>query len=266
MATKTLWLNIESDKNQPPNILYKYRSYNDNAKRILSNGEIYFATSDELNDPLERFFLFKNGTYHTVTKNDLLNLQTIKQKRLDNGSYLVQLDSANYTKHVSEKIKQREKHGIFSLCDSKLSIPMFAHYADGFKGICIGFDWKNFNLLFAGSHPPQLNIPRRVTYLTNPPEIGGTPDEWLNVFTTKSLDFEWESEWRMFYNKGKLSSVNIRHAIKEIIIGHNISKDHIAEIRKLISDLNGVSLFITEPIIGKFELRVVPFTNENTGK
>lgn len=246
-------------ENLPPDHLYKYRVINSFTELMLENGELYFATSNELNDPFERFFSFKTGASNIVSESELPGLQTKMKIRESDGNFLVGLDSDENTKYMRDKNKQSESYGILSLCESNKSIPMCSHYADGFKGICIGFDWNSFGLTFPGSHPPQKNLPRKISYRDNPPVIHGYAHEWLEVFTTKSQDFSWEKEWRIFYTKGKLVGSNIRGAIKEIILGHNISKENITKIKSLVEDLNGVKLFITKPIVGKYQIEIKPY-------
>ena len=102
---------------------------------------------------------------------------------------------------------------------------MHALYADSFKGLCIGFDWEKFELEFHGTW--VQNRPRKVKYRPNPPLITermGDPDAWLTVFTTKSIDFSSESEWRMFYKEGVWQSNKVKNSIKSITFGHNCIK------------------------------------------
>lgn len=218
-----------------PNILYKYRFFNEEAERILLNGEIYFATTNELNDPCEKFFRFKNGEYI----NDINN-------------QLRYLNPEQLTQHFLDAIRtgKNEPYGILSLCDSKEEIKMYKEYADEFKGLCIGFDWNRFGLMFAGSYPPQVNIPRRVTYqpLIEIETTHVPPETWLEIFTSKIPEYSHEKECRMFYTKGKLISNAIRHAIKEIVFGHHMPQEHILKIKNMIQDLRSVSLFKTKII------------------
>ena len=93
--------------------------------------------------------------------------------------------------------------------------------ADGSKGICIGFEWDHFGLMFDGSYPPQPNMPRKINYVSEPLLIKkfGSPDDWLNVFTTQGNGFACEEEWRMLYIKGQFSSDKVRQAIRSITFG-----------------------------------------------
>lgn len=239
-----------------PPILYKYRELNDFTKALLKNGELYFATTKELNDPFEKFFTFNSGTYHTLTAAEARALGHEPNAR---GTY--KLTAIEYTQYMHNGMTRNERYGILSLCEVNNSLPMYSHYAAGFKGICIGFDWEAFDLYFAGSHPKVKNFPRKVIYQTDPPELDRqTQEEWIRVITTKSEDFVFEREWRMFYDKGVISSEDqpaIRRAIRQITFGHATTEEQRHEVMNLTQDLEDVVYSITKPIIGSYNLEVI---------
>lgn len=260
----------------PPNILYKYREFqstqsdssnNDFLKSLLTEGELYFSTSLELNDQFERFFAWSGKDFHILTEKEInqANLNPLSSTQQSNRSYLVKLTPADCVKYFLFHMKKQEAYGIYCLSKHRDSIPMYSLYADGFKGLCIGFDWKQFDLKFAGSSPPVQNMPRKVSYETEPLKIKGRPDEWLRVFTTKSSHFAWEQEeWRIFYKKGTLRKedinikTNVRNSIREIIFGHEISEENKNKTKEWVKDLRHIKFFITKPVIGKYELQIIP--------
>lgn len=227
---------IEKDRKNIPKILYKYRPFNEFAKRMLSKGEIYFAIINQLKDQNERKFRFTNGAW--VNLNNQPNC----------------LNPEQYTQYILETIRagELEQHGIFSLCESKLEKRMYEEYADNFKGICIGFDWDAFGLFFDGSCPPVRNFPRKVIYqpLVEIQTLHPTPNQYIEIFTSKLPQYSYEKEYRMFYKKGILAMSTIRYAIKEIIFGHNIAPEQMLEIKDWIKDLRNVALYTTR-LVGK---------------
>ena len=64
-------------------------------------------------------------------------------------------------------------------------------------------------------------MPRKINYVSEPLLIKkfGSPDDWLNVFTTQGNGFACEEEWRMLYIKGQFSSDKVRQAIRSITFG-----------------------------------------------
>jgi hypothetical protein len=98
---------------------------------------------------------------------------------------------------------------------------LWSHYADEHRGICILFDLKkllnywNDNYTFLTFHKviysstfPEVNI----KYLGN-----GKLNASLEFLQTKSINWEYEQEYRVFHSQNKLSFP--KEAIKEIIFG-----------------------------------------------
>lgn len=227
-----------------PKILYKYRDLKSgHAEKILSNGEIYFATTDQLADHKEKAsFVLSKGAWVNDKKNSLVYLSPEENK-----NRLMKVVRAG----------QHEPYGILSLCESREELLMHEQYADNFQGICIGFDWGKFNLSFAGSYPPVRNIPRRVIY-QKPIEIDAThitPEQWLEIFCSKLPEYSYEKEYRLFYTKGKHASQLVRQAIKEIIFGYKVSLDEILRVKGLVGDLSGINFFIAQKINNKIQIK-----------
>lgn len=256
--------------NIPP-VLYKYRSIESEfTDRILSDGQIYFCPPEELNDPCEYFFKFKQevgGTYYTNTtyaELDALQITEykIKQKH-QNGSIMIEMTSEQKSIYFYRHLIKHNTRGIFSLCSTNDAFLMYSFYGNGFKGMCIGFEWEKFDLEFDGSYPPQKNLPRQLQYSDAPPLIVGTPDEWLTTFTTKSCQFAFESEWRMFYKKGCLQSDKVKKAIRSITFGHKCLEmpDWNMRLNKIMewtTNLN-IQFFVATPISGEYLINIVPF-------
>ncbi len=247
-----------------PKILYKYRSLNGCTGKftesLLSSGEIYFSISEQLNDPFERYFLINNEEHVKLT---LQEAETHKLVPWKDGIY--KLTPQQYTQYMWQTSRKNEAYGILSLCERNDDILMHCHYADSFKGICIGFEWAEIGMEFAGSYPSQPNIPLKVNYEQKTLEFtdNPTPADWIKIFTTKPAVFSYEKEWRIFYLKGGLASsemrARVRSSIKKIVLGHNISKGDVAKVKTLIHDLSGVELFITKPKADEYLLDIEPY-------
>lgn len=52
---------MKQEKENIPRILYRYRQLNDITERMIKNGEIYFAKTNELADKSEKSFKFTTG-------------------------------------------------------------------------------------------------------------------------------------------------------------------------------------------------------------
>jgi hypothetical protein len=123
---------------------------------------------------------------------------------------------------------------------------MWAHYADSFAGLCIGYDFRKVssNVLFK---KVDYVIKRRVLtledfgYRINQGKLESFKEPidfktFLPLFYTKSSDWEYEKEWRLIYIKDKLAPFYLLPAprIDSITIGPRLSFN----LKRFISDVS----------------------------
>lgn len=240
-----------------PKILYKYRAFDREryTEELLSKGEIYFATAAQLSDDFEYSFTWHKDEFVNLTEDEC---RVFKKPNNGSNNNLTKLTKNEYTEHLINGIKKKSPYGVLSLSESNNNPYMWERYAAGSTGICIGFDWEKFNLIFAGSDPPQKNIPRKISYAENP-IIMSHPNQWLDVFTTKWQAYSFEAEWRMFYASGPHSSLDVRYAIKEIIFGNKITPENEELARSLVSDLKNIQFFHASRRFDQYKYKIVPF-------
>lgn len=181
-----------TSKEKAPEILYKYKPMNQSAKDIIRNGRIYFANPCKLNDPFEYMITFERGDWYTLSENER-KLYGVSEEKSENGPYF--LTPEQRTKRYFYAMKN-DSNGAFCLSAAKDNIYMYCHYADSFKGICIGFNSQIFE-----NHRSL----RKMDYAEEPyvsPETG--QNDWAKMLSTKSLIFKEEQEWRIVDNAGKL--------------------------------------------------------------
>jgi hypothetical protein len=81
--------------------------------------------------------------------------------------------------------------GVFCVTESFSNLLMWAHYANGHRGIAIGF----------GSEQGLFATAQRVTYSDSPPVINRLRDDWALMVDKsmlwKSRAWEYEKEWRV---------------------------------------------------------------------
>ncbi|WP_152547161.1 DUF2971 domain-containing protein [Legionella pneumophila] len=213
--------------------------------------------------------MFAEEDHHILSSEEIKTLNIpdtyIKKRSINGNLYL--LTPEDKTKYFMHSIKKANTRGILSLCASNDIMQMYSYYADGSKGICIGFEWDHFELMFDGSYPPQPNIPIKINYVSEPLLIKrfGSPEGWLKVFTTKGNGFYFEEEWRMFYKRGQFSSEKVRQAIRSITFGPHFfnqkQEDWQQGLEKVINLTNGLNIewYRAEPVLGKYKLEIKPF-------
>ena len=169
---------------------YKFRDLR-NYKYLLDiflNQRLYSASFRILNDNLEGQFL-----YDLSTEIKRFRLNPTKQKHLSVCSF-----SENYKNHL-----------------------MWSHYADGHRGIVIGFQIDQSKYMIDKVNYDGLanfeNLPRRF-------------DEVKSVFLNKINDWKYEEEYRVITEKQDF--INIK--IKEVFFGAETLEEDKIIIKKLI--------------------------------
>jgi Protein of unknown function (DUF2971) len=176
-------------------ILYKYRSLHNfkNFVDILLNGRLYAAPYFELNDPMEGYYLYGSAGEMDLGMRDLLK-------------------------------GEKEKIRILSLSRRPDIELMWAHYADGNKGVAIGVE------IHAEKHtslPVIYDGPLTITagHLTATTAI--------DVLSRKLPAWQYEEEERVFTTQGHFVGASVR----EVIMGSRMSNQDKSLIRNLVGML-----------------------------
>ncbi len=193
-------------KNQNiPKTLFKYRSAGKNESRIFDilEGKLYFSTIEKFNDGFEYFYTYSKERY--------IN---------DDHNQLVRLSPEENVKRFDPIVNSLKKDaGYYCLSENHSDLAMWALYANGHNGVCIGFDWEQ--LKSAG----PWQFPEKIEYLESPIDIDQHPPGigWHKVFTSKHTSFSFEAEWRLRLdqpgNTPKEKQAFIKNSISQIIFG-----------------------------------------------
>lgn len=209
------------------NILYKYRSINDDdrngtgnsfTKNLLTLGELYFSRFSELKDPNEAIFDYSQDVDIAIEANDLDNYPNHKQiEVLPDGRHHILVDGRSAAIHVRKQLDKM--NGILCLTTENMNSLMFDYYANGHTGICIGIEWKRLGLIYKENKQHQQ--PRKIKYCSRPPTV--SPFNGLNfddVYYTKWKEYKHEKEFRLRYTPGLFANTeNVLASIREIIFG-----------------------------------------------
>jgi DUF2971 family protein len=190
------------DTSQLPQSLYYYVNVSDTLRRgwveeILLENKIYFRQREELNDVNElRPSLIFEGTKEQ--KREHVRLLISRQPgRLPPAKRLLQEQRLMRRLEGSTEWVDAILHdllgniGVFCLSDSISDELMWAHYANGSRGVAIEFD--PYSGLFA--------MAQKVHYSNDPPVINRLRDDWNVILQksmfTKRLSWSYEREWRV---------------------------------------------------------------------
>jgi hypothetical protein len=243
--------------NEIPTIVYKYRNWSDRYnKSVLLRNEIFMASAIEFNDPFDcripqNFSLLNVQEKDQYLTDQLIRLYpSVSKRNIDLEKKIHEIekrfaDTETYqVEHDKIEFEYFDKYfGVLSLSARWNSVLMWSHYADKHKGYCIGFYEERLrNSLFptavgTGIVKYQDNFPEikpKVFKYPNDPEI---IHRRFTETLTKSLDWTYEEEYRMFINYFPTipnTEDRIVHfkddIISEVIIGMNMNEPSKEEI------------------------------------
>jgi len=229
------------DNNKNPEILYKYRCWDDDHpydKRVLTHSEIFFSSPANFNDPFDCRI---TPRYDRMSEEDFYRLMEIRLRKAypntndtEVANYIDQ--ERNRGKHKDEKFfaegKKRfeedtcHEAGICSMTLDPENILMWSHYSNAHTGFCIGFDYKLLDdFLFEISSGIELLLDiKKVKYPREYPLLEPKPDESpeiiINVFINKADDWKYEKEYRVIsIGRTNFSIVLNNTIIKSVILG-----------------------------------------------
>ena len=236
-----------------PEILYKYRSWQENEKiqedrkfqkRFLTEKEIFFASSLVLNDPFElkipkRYDLLTEdeilnlACYHIIISEPNLTGEEIVKKAVEAKS---RMDYDKQLQATLDSLKSlKGRHGILSLTLEPMNIIMWTHYANNHQGFCIGYNTDKL-MQFISTQTDKFGI-SPVTYTAQLPVIIPTIraksrlDNIISRVTTKSIEWSYEKEFRIVISEPNKVMQIPSDIVEEIILGCNVSKEVEKEIK-----------------------------------
>jgi len=176
---------------------YKYRGISNlrNLLDIFLNNHLYAATYHQMNDPMEGHYLY---------------------------------GPRNVSPEFRSALKgEKERIGICSLSETSENQLMWAHYAEGHKGIVIGLE------VDSTKYDVRLVQYEGLSYLTN--RLEDQPIEAAISVLSHKLDiWSYEREIRVFVRNSKFVKVNM----KKVIFGSRIDSKDRSFLKKIISKLN----------------------------
>jgi hypothetical protein len=216
-------------------IVYRYRSVNEYLKYGLSEG--FFApTRSKLNDPMDGLYYPKvdgrktkyrtiinylKENYHDLIGERIINVtsnEDVYQLLLEREDIFEKVRS--YQEFNLEKFIQyvSQKFGVVCFSENKENILMWAHYADSFKGVCIGY---------SDVETTESDLRFNIKYTEALDEFDNqwTLDETIkNVFNKKKTAWSYEEETRIVCREGDKEIPN-HYKVTEIVIGVNFFEE-----------------------------------------
>ncbi|MEZ9653099.1 DUF2971 domain-containing protein [Vibrio splendidus] len=222
-----------------PEVLYKYRAFNQFTVMSLINRSVWFSKPTTFNDPFDCQIKFceakpSKDAYLKMIEQARLKLENKIGRNvtlsIPNSAFLGEELSADYMEQISDFREQIEtimsESSVLSLSENNTNTTMWSHYADCHQGICIAYDMSN--LLGTAdttmiTHKVDYVDADKITvnqYAKYAECCCGNDNEEFNsivreMLTTKSKDWEYEHEWRVIGQQlGNLNAgANAVHAV-----------------------------------------------------
>jgi hypothetical protein len=180
-----------------PSYLYRYRPLGDKTKReikALIDGYIYCPAFSDMNDPME-------GSHRISSRFN---------------------DNPNSEKSRIRIQEAFDKMGIASMSEVHDHEPMWAHYADQFKGMCVQY---SLNRLLKGLNK-NIAITRMMYSEKEPVLLNDSStsiDRARLCLSSKTVRWASEREWRIFMEEQGQASYREQKPVTKIFLGSRIS-------------------------------------------
>ena len=237
-----------------PKKLYKYQGTEDFRISTLENNEIYFSSKDKLNDPFDLLPIYYD-------KNEI-------DKLLDNKELnIIEID--NILENAANNM------GILSLSTTPLNMPLWAHYANNHKGICIEYDiesikdkdiyfkYRILKVHYISERIDVTDILKKLfEYIKNNDEYNQLriAQCFYMTMTLKHKDWYYEDEWRIFMpleeccSSKEIGRYKNPLRISTIYVGKDCEENDIEKIKLISQKLKCKVYKMTYPYDNKFSL------------
>lgn len=271
-------------------LLYKYRNCAQRTWELLLNRKLFFATPEQLNDPLDSSIDI-HAEYERATKL-IHELDDHPERR---KSFLIfLLDSQHRFKDpisgkrigLNQALQQFiQSLGILSFSRNATDALLWSHYAEGHGGISLGFDPELFefeNVFLEGdveyaTKPPYVDLFLKMTEeigeFVRPWDQHKYPYEQGDQFYTsqlsrlmranllvKSEKWKYEEEYRMITSRPGLHSFPPM-ALREVVLGTKIRESDRETLSNILRhpDFSHVRLRSVQNVPGTFEFGLIEY-------
>lgn len=196
-----------------PKKFYKYQKYSDLSKQSLAERYLWFSKPEKLNDPFDCSIPYtllepsladcEAAFKHIPWPQEMIGRLTEEYFTDGNPNENMRRTIVDYSAQgIKEALNKFRDYGVACFTQNIKSILMWSHYADGHKGFC---------LEFGSDHLPFSDIKKifkvkytRVYPTLNPVDVilGRILPSKPELLLTKSSQWKYEKEWRLFKVKG----------------------------------------------------------------
>ena len=261
-----------------PKALYRYRALNDYTLSSLRENNVYLARPSELNDVLDgRFYVLPRK----LSAEEEARLQAELQrgnrfarqftKSPDSGEYSygssnTVVDDMGFTDSLFRSLKESVEGpsiecGICCFSETPVSVPMWAHYGDNHRGICI--EYSATDLLFRKLNNKEfslfpVNYLERLVHL-DPMQLLLNEERVIleTIAQYKSPEWSYEMEWRLIGPTGG-HVMETPFTITKVVFGNRVTANSVGRVVSALGIDANVSYYICFVEKEQYGLRIVP--------
>lgn len=228
--------------------LYRYRTINKHLIEAIVNKSLYFARPDELNDPFDCLIDIKMMFQKAIAMTPDEERKKLLSVYLDTEGFF-----ENWRSHIDEV-------GLCCFSEAQNIPLLWAHYADGHKGLCLEYTFSEADFAPDGNGPFATAVMGNVQYVDSPLShflLGGPINELKgsvldhenqeadsfrksllrHYLFSKNPTWSYEKESRFLRTESGVYKPNIdRPLITKICFGLRTPPEEIALITKLAKD------------------------------
>ena len=218
-----------------PRMLYKYRTGEEEyLPSLLIENELYLASRHSFNDPMDVMFHALPSVSDEARKENILRI-VVEQggSPMDYMRMMQTYDSAETEAAAFKKIINHiaDTMGIFSFAETPRNLLMWAHYAHNHEGVCFQYYLPGNFSDFENVTP--VNYSNQVTQV----EPHSREKAMFNAFCSKSIDWQYEEEWRIIKAKHAKKKISIQPgSLIGIIYGARCTKAIQERIKHMINE------------------------------
>lgn len=222
-----------------PERLYKYQPIDKERLETLENEDLYFSTNKGLNDPFDLSpVYYEEDVVVNYIQSKIPHMNNIPKEEI-----IIKINE------VLEGFSEHSK--ILSLTTSIDNMPLWAHYGNNHKGMCISYNIENLDRnsdLYEG----LFKVVYKDKKIEITEELKNTLDYLLEedvkeglllvffTFIIKHKSWNYEDEWRVVLESENAESGKIKNPMKvdAIYLGKDCSEDNVKKVIELSNRIN----------------------------
>jgi hypothetical protein len=141
---------------------------------------------------------------------------------------------------ASDNVKEfSEKRGVSCFSEDNADLLMWSHYGENHKGFCLEFDTSYFSKFSKVKYSATMPIFDPLPVLKHDLE----DNDFMSIFSTKSLSWSYEKEWRLLHAEANKFYHYPREALTGVYFGPEIDEAALEIICLILQGQNERVLF-----------------------